>query len=96
MGLVAASLSLLLQVRQLAVTTGIMTDVHLARNMDELVRAVRRGVCDLVVATTYLPPSLRVALIRAVRMAKEGGVAASFSRVVDRVKRREEGRFEEK
>ncbi|GIL44683.1 hypothetical protein Vafri_2211, partial [Volvox africanus] len=41
-----------------------MTEVHLARNIDELVRAVRRGVFDLVVATTHLPPVLRLALIR--------------------------------
>ncbi|GIL44681.1 hypothetical protein Vafri_2211, partial [Volvox africanus] len=64
LSVVAATLVLLLQQRQLSVATSIMTEVHLARNIDELVRAVRRGVFDLVVATTHLPPVLRLALIR--------------------------------
>ncbi|GIM00738.1 hypothetical protein Vretimale_5648 [Volvox reticuliferus] len=64
LGVVAATLVLLLQQRQLSVATSIMTEVHLARNIDELVRAVRRGAFDLVVATTHLPPVLRLALIR--------------------------------
>ncbi|GFR41493.1 hypothetical protein Agub_g2185, partial [Astrephomene gubernaculifera] len=70
---VGSGLALLLQARQVAIATSTLTDVHVARNVDELVRAVRRGVYDIVCATTYLPPAIRVALIRA-----DGSTAAVF------------------
>ncbi|EFJ47605.1 hypothetical protein VOLCADRAFT_91905 [Volvox carteri f. nagariensis] len=73
LALVAATLCLLLQQRQLSIATSIMTEIHLSRNIDELVRAVRRGVYDMVVATTHLPPVLRLALIRT-----DGSAAAVF------------------
>lgn len=59
----------LLLPRQLPIATAALADIGAARNVDEVVRALRRAVSELVVATTYLQPAVRVALIRAVRTA---------------------------
>lgn len=56
----------LLLPRQLPIATAALADIGAARNVDEVVRALRRAVGELVVATTYLQPAVRVALIRAV------------------------------
>eukprot|EP00198_Chlamydomonas_reinhardtii_P013521 XP_001702858.1 serine/threonine protein kinase 14 [Chlamydomonas reinhardtii] len=62
LGAVGAALALLLAPPQVGIVCSVLSDVHAARNVEELVRAARRGVADLVVATSHLQPTLRVAL----------------------------------